>query len=70
MTDLEKFIELYRSVGANIKVEHKNDTGLQIIYLTTWDNYKNDLFDGYPGCYSTITFDKYGKFIIQGFWDD
>ncbi len=68
MTDLEKFTELYHSVGIELEVE-KRDLELQTIRLRA-DWIENSKFDGYYKCYSTITFDKNGKFVMQGFWDD
>ncbi|MDD4527755.1 MAG: hypothetical protein PHF25_06970 [Candidatus Margulisbacteria bacterium] len=68
MTDLEKFIELYRSVGIELEVKQE-EFKLQTIYLhPTFDN--DSKLDGVNGCFSSITFDKDGKFVMQGFWDD
>ena len=67
-TDLEKFIELYKSFGINCKIA-KNDNGDNIIKLCGSGSYmyedvtKSELFDGYNGFYSDIIFDKNGKFL-------
>ena len=66
MTDLEKFIELYRSIGIELEVKQE-EFKLQTIYLHPTNGTK---LDGFNGCFSSITFDKNGKFIMQGFWDD
>ena len=68
MTDLEKFTELYRSIGIKLEVKQE-ELGLQTIRLNSeWE--KDCKFDGPIECYSKIVFDKNGKFVIQGFWDD
>lgn len=69
MTDLEKFIELYRSVGVDYEIEYNKQ--LKITILSLIPNFKIDSkIDGDKYCYSTITFDKDGKFVMQGFWYD
>jgi hypothetical protein len=68
MTDLEKFVDLYKSfgieVGVNTNKEYINPK-YDIVVLEVDD--KN--FDGYPSFCSVIKFDKNGKFVIQGFWE-
>lgn len=69
MTDLEKFIELYHSVGVDYEIEYNEQ--LKITILSLIPNFKIDSkIDGDECCYSTITFDKDGKFVMQGFWYD
>lgn len=75
MTDLEKFVALYREFGVACKVNPRDDGGSYIVFHesnawgpedtdTTWDK-----FDGYNGFYSKIEFDAEGKFVKQGFWE-
>lgn len=61
MTDLERFIELYDSVG--IKLEPvKNWEGKTMLHLEVKDQPQ---FAGYYGLYTEIVFDNDGKFIGQ-----
>lgn len=73
MTDLEKFVELYKSVGIDVKVNEKKIFEQFVIELTdTWeieDMTKNDKIYGHNGLYTEIIFDKNGKFINQGIWE-
>lgn len=76
MTDLEKFIELYRSVGIEVQVRDVVDSkkgAVREIFIGDYYNpnipKKSDKFFGYVGFYSNIEFDKDGKFIGQGFWE-
>ncbi len=70
-TDLEKFVELYKSVGIELKVrdcekrfgEYK---GGKIIEMCDNDCEK---FGGYAGFCSSITFDENGKFLKQDFYE-
>jgi hypothetical protein len=69
MKDLEKFTELYNSIGIEFNVVHEGEFNIKVVYLRP--NFeKESKLDGITGCYSTITFDKNGKFVMQGFWDD
>ncbi len=63
-TDLEKFVNLYKSIGIDCIV--KQDGNEQTIKLTQGDN---DKLDGYYYFYTIIIFDRSGKFIKQGFWE-
>jgi len=69
MTDLEKFIELYHSVGADCEIEYNEQ--LEITILSLIPIFKIDSkIDGDEYCYSTIIFGKDGKFLMQGLWYD
>ena len=61
-TDMEKFIELYRSFG--IELEAKPITDGYIIIMTA----KINGFYGWFGYHSDVQFDHNGKFANQGFW--
>lgn len=72
MTDLNKFINLYKGLGIDLKV-HNDDAGSYIVIgegsycddkMTT-----SKKFIGYTGFFSFIRFDKSGKFISQGFYE-
>lgn len=73
-TDIEKFIELYRSFGIECK-ENVSDSGDRFIVLCAGDEWtpaeegetRSDKLDGYVGFYTLITFDADGKFKGQGF---
>jgi len=68
VTDLEKFIALYKELGIEIFPEPNihNEYGAQVLHL---ESHSNDLFIGYPYFCSDIYFDEDGKFIQQGFWE-
>jgi hypothetical protein len=72
MTDLEKFIELYKSLGIELEPEN-----IPFCPLTKEEEHicirliegENDKFTGYSSFFSTVEFDKKGKFLNQGFWE-
>jgi hypothetical protein len=73
MSDLDKFIELYRSFGIECKVNL--EYGNKIIYLCestySFDEQStiSDNLVGYPDFFSKVIFDGDGKFIEQGFYE-
>lgn len=74
-SDLEKFIELYRSVGIELEPvvnEQKKGYGYQYLKLI-YDNYVDASSTkktvGYGGFYTCLYFDESGKFIQQGIWE-
>lgn len=73
MTDLERFVELYRSFGIECKVNHfECQEGIfDIIELNSGQHEVTSSikFDGYGGFFSDVFFDKNGNFIKQGFWE-
>jgi len=66
MTDLEKFIELYKSVGIDLPIRYEDD-GMPFLKIKEHD--KNKKIIGYPWFYTDICFDKDGTFIEQGIWE-
>lgn len=72
MTDLEKFQELYLSIGFELIVNIDLEDKKQHVVLHQ-GNYADDTmttgFSGYGGFYSQIEFDMDGKFLKQGFWE-
>ena len=71
MTDLDKFVELYRSLGIDVKV-NATETGKDITLSESGgydDMTTSDLFCGYSGFYTVIRFDNNGKFTKQGFYE-
>jgi len=64
MTDLEKFVELYKSFG--IELEVKTEGTHYTIMMEANDDPK---LEGYSTFYSDVTFDIDGKFLYQGFWE-
>jgi hypothetical protein len=73
MSDLDKFVALYKEFGIDIKVS-KTDTGYSVTLIG--ERYGHDdaettspKFEGYMGFYSLIEFNKDGNFIKQGFWE-
>ncbi len=64
MTDLEKFVELYKSFGIELEVKEE-DTHYAIIMEAD----THPKFEGYNTFYSDVTFDTDGNFLTQGFWE-
>jgi hypothetical protein len=65
MTDLERFIDLYKQFGIDLTY-YTNKEGNIEIKLSTYDS---DKFDGYCDFHSIVEFTSDGKFIKQGFWE-
>jgi hypothetical protein len=74
MTDLEKFIALYKELGVDLSGKKEQDGRIVIIikvgeFLTDGDSVL-DKVCGYLDVYSDIVFDRNGKFISQGLWKE
>lgn len=76
MTDLEKFIELYKSFGINCLTNERWDEkrGHGIIEITLNGSYGGNTtqsakFRGYSCFFSSVVFHEDGTFIEQGFWE-
>ena len=66
MTDLERFVSLYHSVGIELLVE---DYAEDILALHLYVG-ESEKAVGYRGFGTDILFDKTGKFIRQEFWEE
>jgi hypothetical protein len=67
MTDLERFIELYKSFGIDLEAENTEcDESNKNYYVHLQYHEK---FCGHHGFFSTVEFDENGKFLRQGFWE-
>ena len=63
---MERFIELYKSFGIDLKpVEYPDGNGYDIAL----DNTISNKFGGYSGFGSGVIFDKDGKFMSQEFYE-
>ena len=76
MTDLEKFKELYDSIGVEYYFDLKESfaPGPSVLKRTShlmfiYEDHDDPKLAGYPGFYTRIEFSKKGKFIKQGFWE-
>jgi hypothetical protein len=73
MTDLERFVELYRSFGIECKVTQFPKQEGQFIVMREAYGVKevteSKKLDGHLGFYSDVQFDENGKFLRQGFWE-
>lgn len=79
VTDLEKFVDLYASIGVPLTpepVEHPYTDDVfrgarQMLVLNTsnYDGDKTPKVDGYSGFYTRIFFDQEGAFVAQGIWE-
>lgn len=65
-TDLEKFVELYKSFGIDLKVE---EFPCEAGYVITLTEGENRFFGGYARFFSEVFFDSNGKFESQAFWE-
>lgn len=65
MSDLDRFVALYKSFGIELKPEAKTEYGKEIIVVELRAD--DPKFDGYTGFYSDVEFDKGGTFVRQGF---
>jgi len=70
-SDLEKFIDLYKSVGIELEVKKSEppDEGVQMITIEVNEYNMSKSITGYNGFYTNIYFDESGKFIQQGIWE-
>lgn len=83
-TDLERFVELYKSFGVECMVmegvlrddKTGDDTPVKRITLSGGKDFyagaectQSNKFDGFLGFYSEVLFTPDGKFIGQGFWE-
>lgn len=75
-TDIEKFVELYKSFGIDCIVNEQDDK--KVILLNALDSQmkgrsivptKSDKFGGYIGFNSEVIFSSDGSFIAQNFWE-
>ena len=74
MTDLEKFVDLYKSFGVECKINQDENTDrLYIVFgESNYDDGEftlSDKFKGYCGFYTQIWFTQDGNFLEQGFWE-
>ena len=66
--DLEKFFNLYKSVGIELQIDVRPDKDNPEIFLEM-NQETSPLLSGYGDFGSEIVFDKYGKFVKQRFLD-
>lgn len=69
MTDLEKFIELYKSVGIDLEVS-EDHRGRFLLIQPDWQNDSKDLIQGYHTSLTQIHFDNDGKFKYQDCYEE
>lgn len=78
LTDLERFVSLYKDFGIECEVEEVNlseDSDDEHfvrekhIVLTRDESFSERKLEGYSGFYTIIKFDWEGNFITQGFWE-
>jgi hypothetical protein len=71
MTQLQKFIELYKEFGIELKVEELAVGGMHTdgYYIILAKSASADKFSGFPGFFSEIHFDLDGNFVRQEFWE-
>ena len=74
MTDLEIFIEIYKSIGIELHIIETNDTkelcfGFKDRFLPNDDMDTHEKFGGFQGFYTQIVFNLDGEFLQQNFWE-
>lgn len=68
-TDLERFVELYKSFGVELESEIINyGEGKKEIHIVI-EAGSNEKIGGYNGFGTSVVFDLDGKFLGQGFWE-
>jgi hypothetical protein len=71
-TDLERFVDLYKSFGIDCIIDkYKNITIITFVQPEDFDVIKgtaSNKFLGAPNCNCKIVFDNNGKFTSQSFW--
>ncbi len=65
MSDLEKFVELYKSVGIEVEVEDIGDGWKEFVLEAA----AHEKLGGYGGFFTIIIFGKNGEFLSQSFYD-
>ena len=63
MTDLQKFMDLYKDVGVKVELEYSSDGSA---FLMLEPSVQEKI--GGQGCYTQIKFDTNGKFVEQNFY--
>lgn len=71
-TDLERYVELYRSFGIELTVRWTDDRTQQ--YVAFGHHCRHECnehvsFDGYSGFYTAVYFDRDGKYVSQEFME-
>lgn len=73
MTDLEKFVKLYKEFGIDCKVNNLNDNKGFVIMLNYFGSHaegtESKKLEGYNHFYSRVDFDENRKFVSQGFYE-
>ena len=70
MSDLDRFIELYKDLGINLVVHDCSDRRHpEAVFGINLSADDGETFEGYWGFFSEIGFDRDGKFVFQGFWE-
>ena len=64
MTDIKKFIKLYKEFGIILKTEKVNS-----VFVVNLSSNISTKFNGYIGFGSEIVFDLNGKFLGQSFYE-
>jgi hypothetical protein len=79
MSDLDKFLKLYKELGidCNVYNDPVDDDKFIVFRVEPMEDVEesnkstySDKFGGHINSYSVISFDKHGKFISQCFWQD
>lgn len=65
MSDLEKFVELYKSVGVEVEVSDIGGGEKEIVLEAK----THEKLEGYNGFFTRIIFGKDGEFLSQAFYE-
>lgn len=69
MTDLERFIDLYKSFGVVLEAKTDNLDGVPVISVYMDGDTQPKFKMSYIGFFSIAYFTPEGIFINQGFWE-
>ncbi len=69
MTDLEKTVDLYKGFGIKVDPVTTSDGFATYVSLHVDDFVSEGLVTGYNGFYTSLEFDKAGKFVQQSIYE-
>lgn len=69
MTDLEKLKALLTSWGVTFRQHLDTASGLTDVVVGGYYPNTQKKVSGYPGFYTSTTFDSEGKFVVMGAWE-
>lgn len=69
MTDMEKFVKLYKSVGIEVNPVYVTNDEPDVSYEIILEAKTHVKLIGYTGFVTVLQFDRAGNFLQQGVWE-